>query len=102
MKGNGTWVMLRVLNLMLVIPLCLCNICRYKISVKTDLLIITRLLPLGYMFRLSRVIIRPSKEQVQGYLNILCTLGSHALTKDGMIIVKVYVGSYNTSVLNND
>jgi len=41
------------------------------------------------MFRLSQVIFRPSKEQVQCYLSISCTLGSHVLTKVDIIIVKV-------------
>jgi len=30
------------------------------------------------MFRLSRVIFRPYKEQIQGYLSVSCTLGSQA------------------------
>ena len=49
---------------MLVIQLYLSNIYKYKILVKTQLFIIIWLLDLGYMFRLSRVTIRPSKEQV--------------------------------------
>jgi hypothetical protein len=40
-----------------------------KYRSKQNCFIITRLLRLGYMFRLSRVIIRPSKEQAQGYLS---------------------------------
>ena len=31
------------------------------------------------MFRLSRVIFRPYKAQIQGYLSVSCTLGSQAL-----------------------
>jgi hypothetical protein len=37
-----------------------------KYQSKHTCFLITRLLHLGYMFRLSRVIIRPYKEQVQG------------------------------------
>ena len=48
------------------------------------------------MFRLSRVIIRPYKEQVQGYLSILCTLGSQALTK-GVVIITAPCNYYNTT-----
>jgi len=67
----------------------LINIYEYKISVKTQPFII-QLLPLGHMFQLSRVIFRPYKEQIQGYLSVLCTLGSQALTKCGVIIITVY------------
>ena len=42
------------------------------------------------MFRSSRAILRPYKEQIQGYLSVLCTLGSQALTKCGVIIITVY------------
>ena len=40
------------------------------------------------MFRLPRVIIRPSMEANEDYLSSLCTLGSQALTKSGTNIVK--------------
>jgi len=43
------------------------------------------------MFRLPRVIIRPSTEQIQDYLSSSCTLGSHALTIGGINIVKVHI-----------
>ena len=62
-------------------------------SVKTQLL---------YDYYISQVNIRPSKEQVQGYPSILCTLGSQALTKGGIIIVKIHIGSYNTHILDYD
>ena len=42
-------------------------------SVKTQPFIIY-ILPLGYMFRLSRAIFRPYKEQTQGYLSLSCTI----------------------------
>jgi len=48
--------------------MCLSNIYEYKLSVKIQPFII-KLLPLGYMFQLSPAIIRPYKEQVQGYLS---------------------------------
>ena len=57
---------------------------------------------MGYMFRFSRVIIRPSKEQVQGYLSISFTQGSQALTEGGVIIITVHIGTYNTLILNYD
>ena len=47
------------------------------------------------MFRLPRVIIRPSVEQIQDYLSSSCTLGSQALTIGGIIIVKVHVNGIN-------
>jgi len=63
----------------------------YKISVKTQSFTIY-LLPLGYMFQLSRVIIyRPYKEQIQGYLSVSCTLGSQALRKYGVIFYTGYL-----------
>jgi len=43
------------------------------------------------MFRLPRVIIRPSLEQIQDYLSSSCTLGSQALTIGGINIVKVHI-----------
>jgi len=56
---------------MLVISLCLLNIYKYKnISQNTNALLFYKLLLLGYMFRLTRVIITPSKEQVQCYLSV--------------------------------
>jgi hypothetical protein len=56
---------------MLVIPLCLPDINKYKnVSQNTTALLFYELLPLGYMFRLTRVIITPSKEQVQCYLSV--------------------------------
>jgi hypothetical protein len=54
------------------------------------------------MFRLSRVIFRAYKEQIQGYLSVSCTLGSQALTKCGVVIITVYISSYNTRILNYD
>ena len=41
------------------------------------------------MFRL-----RPSMEQIQDYLSSSCTLGSQALTKGGINIVKLKVKEY--------
>ena len=57
---------------------------------------------MGYMFRFSLVIISPYKEQVQDCLSISCTLGSQALTKGGVIIITVHIGTYNTLILNYD
>ena len=58
------------------------------------------------MVRLSRFIIRPYKEKVQGYLSISCNLGSQALTKGGVIIIKpnlcVYMYHNNTVFKNLD
>jgi hypothetical protein len=42
------------------------------------------------MFRLLRVIIRPSMEQIQDYLSSSCTLGSQAFTVGCINIVKVH------------
>jgi len=70
----------------------LSNIYEYKIPVKTQPFI-KQLLPLGYMFRISRFIFRPYKEQIQGYLSVSCTLGSQVLTKCAVIIITVYISS---------
>ena len=87
---------------MFVIPMCLSNTCKYKIPVKTQQFFIKQLLPQGYMFRLPRVIIRPSVEQIQDYLNSSCTLGSQALTIGGINIIKVHISGNNIYTLNYD
>jgi len=38
------------------------------------------------MFRLPRVIIRPSMEPIQDDLSLSCTLGSQALTEGGTML----------------
>jgi len=74
------------------------TIIKYK-SKRTSLFI-KQLLPQGYMFRIPRVIIRPSMEQIQDYLSSSCTLGSKALTIGGINIVKLHIDSNNIHTLN--
>ena len=54
------------------------------------------------MFRLLRVIIRPSMEQIKDYLSSPFTLGSQALTTGGINIVKVHINGNNIYTLNYD
>jgi len=58
------------------------DVYEYKISNTTIYYIITTS---GlHVSALSRAILRPYKEQIQGYPSVSCTLGSHALTKCGV------------------
>jgi len=51
------------------------------------------------MFRLSRVIFRPYKEQTQSYLSVSRTLGFQALIQDTCILTTdILVKCYNTRV----
>jgi len=53
----------------------------------------------GYMFRLLRVIIRPSNEPTQDYLIPSALWDPVALTIDVVIVLKVHVKLINYSVL---
>ena len=53
----------------------------------------------GYMFRLLRIIIRPSNELTQDYLIPSALRDPVALKMDGVIVVQVHVNLTNYSVL---
>jgi len=59
-------------------------------TVKTQQIYYTLLLP-GYMFRLLRVIIRPSNEPTQDYLIPSALWDPVALTVGGVIVLWVHV-----------
>jgi hypothetical protein len=58
----------------------------YKLTVKHNSFYYN-LLPQGYMFRLLRVIIRPSNEPIQDYLITSALWDPIALTLGGVIVV---------------
>jgi hypothetical protein len=57
------------------------------------------LLPQGYMFRLLRVILRPSTEPIQDYLFTSALWDPVALTIGVVIVVQVHVTGINYSAL---
>jgi len=57
------------------------------------------LLPQGYMFRLPRVIIRPSNEATQDYVIPSALWDPVAFTIGGVIVLRVHVNLINYSVL---
>jgi hypothetical protein len=87
--------------LMFVIPMCLSNRYKYKISVKTQQFYFITTTP-------GLHISTPSShhQALQGTDPILskssCTLRSQALTTGGIIIVKVHINSYNIYTMNYD
>jgi hypothetical protein len=58
----------------------------YKLTVKHNS-VYYNLLPQGYMFRLLRVVIRPSNEPIQDYLITSALWNPVALTIGGVIVV---------------
>ena len=65
-------------------------------TVKHNCFYYYNLLPQGHMFRLLRVILRPSTEPIQDYLITSALWDPVALTVGGVMVVQVHVnGTYS-------
>ena len=72
--------------------MCLSDVYEYKNQSSTTIYYIITTSGL-HVSALSQAILRPYKEQIQGYLSVSCTPGSQALTKCGVIIITAYISS---------